>query len=156
MAQPAMISARRIPSSSGCHPLYVAEGPGGSTSRHANPVVRRSLSAQTRSDRPHQAVLHIHRAERADALVDALRALLAEPPADPFAPDLVAVPTKGMERWLAQRLSDRLGICANVEFPSPGRVAADAVATASGIAADEDPWRPERMVWPLLDVVDGC
>src|SRR4051794_38174600 len=99
MPQPAMTSARRIPSSPGCHPLYVAEGPGGSTPRHANPVVRRSLSARTPSDRPPDAVLHIHRAERADALVDALRALLAETPDDPFAPELVAVPTKGMERW---------------------------------------------------------
>src|SRR5690349_12478402 len=68
-----------------------------------------------------------------------------------------------MERWLAQRLSDRLGVCANVDFPSPGRVAADAVAVASGIAAagaagtaaEDDPRRPERMVWPLLDVVDA-
>ena len=43
-------------------------------------------------------MLHIHRAERADALVEALRALLAQPPADPFAPDVVSVPTRGIER----------------------------------------------------------
>ena len=40
-------------------------------------------------------MLHVHRAERADGLVEALRGLLAEPPADPFAPELVAVPTRG-------------------------------------------------------------
>jgi exodeoxyribonuclease V gamma subunit len=109
-------------------------------------------------------VLHIHRAERADALVEALRALLARPPADPFAPDVVAVPTRGIERWLAQRISDRLGatpgrtdgVCANVEFPSPRRLVGDAVATASGIGPETDPWLPERSVWALLDVVDAC
>ena len=109
-------------------------------------------------------MLHIHRAERADGLVEALRALLAEPPADPFAPEVVSVPTRGMERWLAQRMSDRLGatlgradgVCANVGFPSPRRLVGDAVATASGIDADADPWLPERAVWPLLEVVDGC
>ncbi|HEY3021462.1 MAG TPA: exodeoxyribonuclease V subunit gamma, partial [Solirubrobacteraceae bacterium] len=101
-------------------------------------------------------MLHIHRAERADGLVEALRAILADPPADPFAPEVVAVPTRGMERWLAQRLSDRLGVCANVEFPSPRRLVGDAVATASGIDAETDPWLPERSVWPLLEVVDGC
>jgi exodeoxyribonuclease V gamma subunit len=108
-------------------------------------------------------VLHVHRAERADALVDALRELLATPPADPFAPEVVAVPTRGMERWLTQRMAGRLGasagrgdgVCANVEFPPPRRVVGEAVAAASGIAPDEDPWLPERMVWPLLDVVDG-
>ena len=43
-----------------------------------------------------------------------------------------------------------------MDFPFPRRLTGDAVAAASGIAPDEDPWLPERMVWPLLDVVDGC
>jgi exodeoxyribonuclease V gamma subunit len=54
-------------------------------------------------------VLHIHHASRADALVDALRELLADPPDDPFAPDVVSVPTRGIERWITQRQSARLG-----------------------------------------------
>ncbi|MEJ7570219.1 MAG: exodeoxyribonuclease V subunit gamma, partial [Gaiellaceae bacterium] len=107
-------------------------------------------------------MLHIHRAERADALVAALRGLLHEPPADPFAPELIAVPTRGMERWLTQRMSAHLGatpgradgVCANVEFPSPRRLVGDAVMVASGLEGDRDPWLPERAVWPLLDVVD--
>jgi exodeoxyribonuclease V gamma subunit len=108
-------------------------------------------------------VLHVHRAERADALIDALRELLATPPADPFAPEVVAVPTRGMERWLTQRMAARLGasagradgVCANVEFPPPRRLVGEAVAAASGIDPEADPWLPERMVWPLLEVVDG-
>ena len=109
-------------------------------------------------------MLHVHRAERADGLVEALGDLLAGPPADPFAPEVVSVPTRGMERWLTQRLSGRLGatpgradgVCANVVFPSPRRLVGDAVATASGIDADADPWLPERSVWALLDVLDRC
>ena len=107
-------------------------------------------------------MLHIHRAVRADALADALSALLSESPADPFAPEVVAVPTRGMERWLTQRMSSVLGarpgradgICANIEFPSPHRLVTDAVAAASGIDPAEDPWLPERSVWPLLSVVE--
>jgi exodeoxyribonuclease V gamma subunit len=109
-------------------------------------------------------VLHIHRAERADRLVDALGALLSDPPDDAFAAEVIAVPTRGMERWLTQRLSGLLGtstsrrdgICANVAFPFPHRLVADAVAVASGIVPDEDPWLPERMAWRLLEVVDDC
>lgn len=35
--------------------------------------------------------LHLHRAERTDVLADGLGALLATPPADPFAQELVLV-----------------------------------------------------------------
>lgn len=107
-------------------------------------------------------MLHLHRATRTDALVDALRETLATPLADPFAAEVIAVPSKGVERWIAQRLSLHLGasgnrrdgICANVAFPSPRRVIESALAAASGIGPDEDPWGPGRAVWPLLEVVD--
>jgi len=109
-------------------------------------------------------VLHVHRAERADALAAALAATLQTPLADPFAPEVVAVPTRGMERWLTQRMSTRLGvtegrddgICANVEFPFPGTLVGRALATATGIDPDSDPWAAERLVWPLLATVDEC
>ena len=99
-------------------------------------------------------MLHVHRSDRADGLIEALRGLFAEPPPDPFAREVIAVPTRGMERWLTQRLSNALGICANVDFPFPRTVVGNAVAAASGIDPATDPWLPERMVWPLLEVVD--
>ncbi|HEY6758455.1 MAG TPA: exodeoxyribonuclease V subunit gamma [Baekduia sp.] len=106
-------------------------------------------------------MLHLHRADRADRLVDALAAVLAEPLADPFAPEVVAVPTRGVERWLTQQLSGSLGaragadgICANVAFPTPRRLVDDAVAAGSGFDPDRDPWLPARTVWPLLATVD--
>ncbi|QEC47292.1 exodeoxyribonuclease V subunit gamma [Baekduia soli] len=109
-------------------------------------------------------MLHLHRATRADALVDALRETLATPPAEPFATEVIAVPSKGVERWIAQRLSLHLGattgrldgICANVAFPSPRAVIDGALAGAADIDPDEDPWGPGRAVWPLLEVVDVC
>ena len=54
-------------------------------------------------------MLHVHRAERADTLAEALADVLAEPAGRPFAAEVVAVPARGVERWLAQRLSHRLG-----------------------------------------------
>ena len=109
-------------------------------------------------------MLHIHRAERADGLIEALAELLRDPLEDPFASEVIAVPTRGMERWLTQRLSMHLGatpgrsdgVCANVEFPFPRKLVEDALAVASGIAPESDRWRPERAVWPLLEVVDEC
>jgi len=107
-------------------------------------------------------MLHVHRSERADALVEALGDVLGAPLPDPIQSEVISVPTRGVERWLTQRLSHRLGtsvgrfdgVCANVEFPFPGRLVGDALAAACGIGRDRDPWRPERVAWPLLGVLD--
>ncbi|WP_433520725.1 exodeoxyribonuclease V subunit gamma [Nocardia pseudovaccinii] len=106
--------------------------------------------------------LHIHRAERADALAEALAALLADPLPDAFAAEVVAVPAKGVERWLTQRLSTVLGVsgrcdgvAANIEFPSPGALVAEISAAASGVRAEADPWASEQVVWTLLRVIDA-
>ena len=107
--------------------------------------------------------LTLHRAERSDVLVRRLAEVLGAVPDDPFTRDVVAVPSKGVERWIAQSLSTALGagdgadgVCANVEFPSPGRLAREALAAASDIDPDEDPWAERRLPWPLLEVIDGC
>ena len=100
---------------------------------------------------------HVHRAERTDVLADGLGELLATPPADPFAEDLVVVPARGVERWLSQRLSHVLGrgasadgVCAGVAFRSPGSLIAEINGTR-----DDDPWSPEAITWPLLEVIDA-
>ncbi len=110
-------------------------------------------------------MLIVHRAERADALAKALTALLADDvTADPFAAELVAVPTPGIERWLAQALSAHLGaragvrdgVCANIEFPFPAALVAQVLALAGAVAPEHDPWQPRRLVWPLIEVVQAA
>lgn len=102
--------------------------------------------------------VHVHVAERTDALADGLASLLATPLADPFAREVVVVPARGVERWLTQRLSHRLGVgpragdgvCAGVDFVTPHSL----VSMLLDKDAD-DPWDPERLAWPLLDVIDS-
>jgi len=107
-------------------------------------------------------VLRLHRAERTDVLAGALAQVLAVPLADPFQPEVVAVPAKGVERWLAQQLSTVLGapsgdgVAANLRFPSPARLVDEAVAAASEVDPDDDPWAPQRVLWSLLALIDEC
>jgi exodeoxyribonuclease V gamma subunit len=102
-------------------------------------------------------VLHIHRADRSDVLVAALAEVLAEPLPDPMAFDVVAVPARGIERWITQQLSHRLGrtgteagVCAGVRFPSPAGLIAEVVG-----GREADPWTPDRLVWPVLSAIDA-
>jgi exodeoxyribonuclease V gamma subunit len=109
-------------------------------------------------------VLHVHHAEGGRALVDGLADLLSRPHGDPLTPEVVAVPARGIERWIAQRLSHRLGagehgdgVCAHVAFPRPDALLDDAVAAASPEHdAAVRAWASERVVWSLLDVLDAC
>ncbi|GAA3602483.1 exodeoxyribonuclease V subunit gamma [Marihabitans asiaticum] len=101
--------------------------------------------------------LHLHRAVRTDQLAEALGELLSVPADDPFAQDVVVVPEHGIERWLAQRLSHRLGagesgeggVCAGVRFVRPWSLVS--LLTGQG---EDDPWLPGHLVWPLLQVID--
>ena len=70
------------------------------------------------------------------------------------------MPARGIERWLAQRLSHRLGaapgrgdgICAGVALPVAGRAGGRASWPPRRHRPDDDPWQPARAVWPLLEV----
>ncbi|MGO1971540.1 MAG: exodeoxyribonuclease V subunit gamma [Propionibacteriaceae bacterium] len=106
--------------------------------------------------------LHLHRADRADTLAGALAESLREPLADPFATEVVSVPTPGVERWLSQTLSGVLGtradgsgdgICAGIDFCSLRRLSDRALEAQLG-RGDDDPWRRRRLVWPLLAEID--
>lgn len=112
--------------------------------------------------------LHLHRATRADRLADGLAELLRDPLPDAFATEVVSVPSRGVERWLAQRLGSRLGVrprngngllpadgvCAGVAFPSVDHLVAD-VAGITGVDPREDPWRPPALVWAVLEAMDA-
>ena len=105
------------------------------------------------------------RIERATSVEDLVRDLAAElaqqPPAGVLDTVNIAVPSRGMERWLTQRLATDLGaldgeagVCANIEFPFPGAVVSRALQAVLGEATDVDPWAPERLAWPVLAHLD--
>ena len=102
--------------------------------------------------------IEVHVADRTDRLADALADLLAEPLDDPLEQEVVVVPARGVERWLTQRLSHRLGggtlgsdgVCAGVRFVSPRSL----VALLTGTDRT-DPWDPDRLVWTVLDAIDA-
>jgi len=80
--------------------------------------------------------------------------------ADPFARELVVVPTPGMERYLTRRLARRLGVsdpaaedgvCAALDFMQPQDLMATVLA---GAGNDDDPWLPAALQWHCLRAVD--
>lgn len=106
--------------------------------------------------------LHVHTAWRSDVLAHALAEVLAKPLADPFAREVVSVPTPGVERWLAQSLSTRLGstglhdgVSAGIAFPTLHRMVGETIALTTGVDPDADPWQPHQLVWHVLATMDA-
>jgi exodeoxyribonuclease V gamma subunit len=110
--------------------------------------------------RPHGLV--IHRATRTDALAAHVAQVLAEPLPDPFATEIISVPTPGVERWLGQTLAARLGasgradgVCAGIDFPRLDQLILRVTEQSTGIDPATDPWHPDRSVWSVLQVLDA-
>ncbi|MFC5571239.1 exodeoxyribonuclease V subunit gamma [Lysobacter yangpyeongensis] len=87
-----------------------------------------------------------------DVLAELLAAEVAKVPADGdwLRPDVVLVPQFSMRRWLQQVLAERLGICANLQFLTPGEFVDLALDRCLGPAPDADRLAPEALRWLLL------
>jgi exodeoxyribonuclease V gamma subunit len=95
--------------------------------------------------------MFVYRSNRVEALLPPLMQLLQRPLGGPFDPQVVVVHSKGMERWLAMQIGQSLGICANLEFPFPGKVVHQAFQAALGERADGlDAWQPDALTWRVL------
>jgi exodeoxyribonuclease V gamma subunit len=102
-------------------------------------------------------VLHLYSARRARPAAACLAGVLAAPPADPFTPEWLAVPSDGMRRWLALELARRLGasdrggdgVAANIVRAYPGTLRSCVLGAGRG-DGDPDPWTIDRLVWSVL------
>ncbi|MFC0315556.1 exodeoxyribonuclease V subunit gamma [Gordonia phosphorivorans] len=106
-------------------------------------------------------MLTVHRAERADVLADVLAGQLRTPQDDPMRSEVIAVPARGVERWLQQRLALHLGsagrgdgIAANIDFLSPEALLRQVVAVTVDDPEAAEAWYTERLIWPVLAVLD--
>jgi len=106
--------------------------------------------------------LLVHTHSHPDELVGLLVDLLAEPLADPFGTEVVAVPTRGIERWLTQRVSAEFarrgvgdGVCANIAFPSPKRLVYDVLRAVPQLAVSLDASEGHSVVSHLLNALDA-
>lgn len=111
-----------------------------------------------RADRFGDVGITVHRADRFDALAAGLGELLAAAPGEVFALEPIVVPSPAIGRWLAQRLSHRLGagtredgVCAGLAFPSP-RSLLELVRDRDA----DDPWNPQTLAWHVLAEIDAA
>lgn len=103
--------------------------------------------------------LFVHRAAQTTALATGLAGVLSVPLPDPFATEIVSVPTPGVERWLSQTLATTLGasgmgdgVAAGIDFVTLDRLLRRTVLDVLDIDPALDPWQPDRGILAVLRV----
>lgn len=101
--------------------------------------------------------LHLHISNEAERLADILGSCIAaSPPADPFTPATICVGSRGMERWLRNRLAQGVvGIAMHLEFPFPKQALGTIFVgeDAKGAAAADARWAPDSLAWSVLSAL---
>lgn len=96
--------------------------------------------------------MYVHRSNRVERLFDALAEVVGPPLPDPLQPECIVVSSRGMNTWLAMRLSERFGVWAGGHFPFPRRFIDDLFAMVALQTDSAGPaWRdPQQLLWPIL------
>jgi len=98
--------------------------------------------------------LEIVTGNRLERLLERLAENLERPAGGPFDPEVIVVPTPGMEKWIARELAERFGIWANPSFPFPRNFLDGAVEAVLGAPDPEGKaWSRESMAWSLFGLL---
>jgi exodeoxyribonuclease V gamma subunit len=97
--------------------------------------------------------LHLHRSNRLDVLAECLAEVLRTPLRSVLQPEIVAVQSVGMRRWLALRLSEELGVTMNCEFPFPATLAHSIFRGAFPELDDSAPFARDAVLWRTLSAL---
>ncbi len=101
----------------------------------------------------HPASIQIHRSNRLERSVDALCEALRRPLADPMSQEWILVQGRGMALWLNMRLSERFGVCANIDYIYPRQLVQRVLCAALGHDPTElalEGYRREQLTWATL------
>ncbi|MEJ2402731.1 MAG: exodeoxyribonuclease V subunit gamma [Candidatus Thiodiazotropha sp.] len=100
-------------------------------------------------------MLWLYQSNKLETLAQRLTALLHEPVGDPLQPETLVVQHPGMARWLSLRIADRMGICANLDFPQPAAFIWRLFHKWLPDAPDQDRYRPEVLAWRIHEKLPG-
>ncbi len=97
--------------------------------------------------------LFLHSSNRLEVLAAELAKVLHTPLSSPLAPEIIAVQSKGMERWLSLQLASIDGIWANYRFPFPTAMIRELLGNLLGPITESPLLVPENLAWRLMEIL---
>jgi len=99
--------------------------------------------------------LSLYSSNRMEHLVDRLGQVLRRPLADPLAPEVIVVQSKGMQRWLSMELATAMGVWANGAYPFPNAFVWDLFRKALPDLPAGSPFDPAVLSWRIMELLPG-
>ncbi|GLI38958.1 exodeoxyribonuclease V subunit gamma [Geobacter hydrogenophilus] len=97
--------------------------------------------------------LSLYSSNRMEHLVARLVEVLRRPLADPLAPEVIVVQSKGMQRWLAMELATAQGVWANGAYPFPNAFVWDLFRKALPELPATSPFDPAVLSWRIMGLL---
>jgi len=83
------------------------------------------------------------------------RQLMSQPLHDPFAQEVIVVPTYAMARWLNLRIAQQHGVAANIDYPQVGEWIWTLAGTILDGTPKRDPYSREALNWQVFSLLPG-
>ena len=74
-------------------------------------------------------------------------------PANPFAAEIIVVPTYAMARWLNLRIAQQQGVAANIDYPLPAGWVWQLSASILESVPEQDPLEPALASWKIFNLL---
>jgi exodeoxyribonuclease V gamma subunit len=81
--------------------------------------------------------------------------LAAQPLRDPFAREVIVVPTFAMARWLNLRIAQQQGVAANIDYPQMGEWIWALAGTILDGTPKQDPYSRDALNWQVFSLLPG-
>ena len=98
---------------------------------------------------------HLHLSNRLEVLLENLAEVVSVPPSSPLESEVIVVQSQGMEKWLTQQLTVRLGIWSNCRFPFPNNIVEELFHCAGFREYLNTHFTTECMTWKIFSVLEN-
>ncbi len=99
-------------------------------------------------------MLRLYQSNHLEQLADLLASIVSEPLQSTFTAETIVVQHPAMGRWISLRLTERLGICANINFPLPAGFIWGIFRTVLDEVPEHNQFEPAVLAWRILDLLD--
>ena len=97
--------------------------------------------------------LHLYTSNRIELLADRLAEILSREPPPPMTPEIIVIPSGGMERFIAFKLADKQQICANTEFPFPNAFINQIFRKVFPDITQRSIFDQEMLTWKIMELL---